>query len=662
MCGIAGVLSLDGSPIHKAAVEAMTGALAHRGPDEGAVRMLGAGSGGRPPVLGLGHRRLKVIDLSAAAAQPMCDVSGHGWLSYNGELYNAAELRAELQGRGVVFRSRSDTEVVLHALLAWGPEALGRLNGMFALAFWDVARGRLLLARDRYGEKPLHYAVASGRLLFASELGAIARHGGVPLEIDAEAVELYLTFGFIPAPWSIYRAMRKLPHASFLLAEPGRPVAVRRYYRLEERLGRELPVHPEEAVREALAAAVTCRLHADVPLGAFLSGGIDSTAIVTLMRPAVQPPLHTYTMAVPELRYFDESRPARATSARLATEHHEVAVDRARLQAEIPAVLDALDEPFSDSSALAGSLVARQARRDLTVALSGDGGDEVFGGYRLYRALAAHDLLARLPAMGRAALGGLLAPLSARHGAGAAGLVQRVRKLLDGWSSDLAGQHAAWMSICRGAERRDLRPGIADGDLGRALVEGRYRRFAEAGPRRFGLDATLAVEVDLPLPDDMLAKVDRTSMLHGLEVRAPFLDPGVVELALSLPARAHFSALSGKRLLRHALRGLLPRDILRGPKRGFEVPVGHWLAGSLFGLYEEVVTESTLGELPGSDPRAAARWMAQHRARRADRGRALWALFVFCWWHRGPRARHARDAQLFDDSRSDVTVLRRSEG
>ncbi|PYS96779.1 MAG: asparagine synthase (glutamine-hydrolyzing) [Acidobacteria bacterium] len=643
MCGLAGALSLDGRSVHREDVRAMTDALAHRGPDEGAVVMVGAeGPATRGlPLLGLGHRRLRVIDLTPAAAQPMRDALGRGWLVYNGELYNAADLRRDLEGRGARFRSRSDTEVVLQALLAWGPEALARFNGMFALAFWSEADGSLLLARDRFGEKPLYYALAGGLLVFASELGALARHGGVPLEIDPEAVELYLTFGFIPAPWTIYRAARKLPHASFLLARRGRDPEIGRYYRLEERLERPAPARPAEEVRQALEAAVRRRLESDVPLGAFLSGGVDSAAVVAFMRRGGEEPPRTYSMGIQGIGYFDESERARRTARHLGTRHHETLVDAACLQAEIPSVLDGLDEPFADSSALASSLIARQARRDLTVALSGDGGDEVFGGYRVYRALAAHGALARLPARLRAALAALLAPLPARHGGGPAGMVRRLRRLVDGLGDDLAGAHAAWMSIAPSVVRRALRPGTPDRGLGRALVADRYRRFA-AGGRRGPIERILPVEIDLPLPDDMLAKVDRTSMRHALEVRAPFLDPDLVEMALSLPAAAHFSASSGKRLLRRALRGVLPSAVLRGPKRGFEVPVGHWIAGPLRGLYEEVVSAAALADLPGIDPREAARLFAEHRERRADHGSLLWSLFAFCWWSRGPRHAQAQ--------------------
>lgn len=657
MCGIAGALGFDGSPVRSAAILAMTDALTHRGPDEGAVRMVRAAGGQGPPVLGLGHRRLKVVDLSPAAAQPMSDASGHGWLSYNGELYNAPELRAELQGRGAVFRSRSDTEVVLHALLAWGPEALPRFNGMFALAFWDARQDRLLLARDRFGEKPLYYAHRRDHLLFASELGALPWHGGLSLSIDDEAVEIYLGLGYIPAPWSIYREVRKLPHGAFLFADPGGQVRIERYYRLEERLERQALPDEAATVRAALTAAVTRRLQADVPLGAFLSGGIDSTAIVTLMSSLVSPPLHTYSMAVPELGYFDESSRAGATSRRLGTEHHRVDVDACRLQDEIPAVLDRLDEPFADSSILASSVIAREARRDLTVALSGDGGDEIFGGYRLLRALSAHRLLRLLPARSRSLLSGILSLLPSRHGGGAAGLVQKARKLLDGLTPELAAQHAAWIAIFDRSGRAMLRPGVPDHGLTEDVIEARYRRFAGRGGAR-----TLAVEVDLPLADDMLAKVDRASMRHALEVRAPFLDPDLVEMALSLPESAHVSPLSGKRLLRRALHGLVPETVLRAPKRGFEVPVGHWIAGPLGALYRDVTASHTLRGLSGADPAAAARWFAEHRARRADHGRALWTLFAFCWWFRGPRARHAQAAQFLDDSSSEVTVFKRSEG
>ena len=653
----------------------MADAIVHRGPDEGAVVLLGD-SGPAPKDaarIALGHRRLKVIDLSGKAAQPMRSPEG-GWLVYNGELYNSSELRGDLQALGRRFRSRSDTEVVLEALSTWGIAALDRFNGMFALAFWDPRERRLILARDRYGEKPLYYARVGGLLVFASELGALLRHGDVSLEIDPEALELYLTFGFVPSPWTIYRGARKLSHASCLVVRPGEEPHITRYYRLEDRRREVRPDRPAVAVRRSgrvlfregmtlriLEESVRRRLEADVPLGAFLSGGIDSTAVVTLMSRARGTPPCTYSMGIPDLPYFDESRPSRRTADLLGTLHHAVPVDAARLQEEIPFVLGRLDEPFADSSALASSIISREARRDLTVALSGDGGDEVFGGYRLYRALAAHAILARLPGRLLSAFEIVLSFLPSRHGAGASGLVRQAHRLLLGATSELAAAHAVWMSMCGREARRTLRPGVADADLGRGLLEERYRRFGG------GLDASLAVEVDLPLPDDMLTKVDRTSMSHALEVRAPFLDPALVELALSLPARDHFHAFAGKRLLRRALSGIVPQDVLRAPKRGFEVPVGHWLIGPLEGLFREIVSTDSLAALPGIDPEIVTTWFEEHRASSRDHGRVLWMLFALCFWRQGPHRRNSAAAsegrrQLRACSRSEATTLRRSDG
>jgi asparagine synthase (glutamine-hydrolysing) len=636
MCGIAGSLSLDGQPVTHDTVKDITDALEHRGPDEGAVMLLGRDAGFGRARIALGHRRLKVVDLTSAAAQPMRDADERGYLVYNGELYNAVELRADLETRGARFRSRSDTEVVLMALLAWGPrEALRRMNGMFAFGFWDQSRQRLTLARDRFGEKPLYYAVTTHHLVFASEIEALARYSGVPLEVDQEAVELFLTLGYIPAPWSIYRAVRKLPHASYLEAAEGVIEGPRRYYDLEAAFSRRPPERPEEATRDLLAASVRRRLASEVPLGAFLSSGIDSSAVVTYMRRALSSPPHTYSVGIQGLPWFDEAPAARRLARNIGTEHHEVRLDARRLLDEIPGALLAFGEPFADSSAVACSLIAREARRGLTVALSGDGGDEVFGGYRLYRALASSRLLARLPSGAQAALRALIGPLPARYGAGMAGAVHRARKLLDGLSNDLAATHAAWMSILPREARTALRPGTRDQGLARALVEARYRRF---GP---GLDRVLAVEIDLPLPDDMLAKVDRTSMRHSLEVRAPFLDPELVEMSLSLEASAHFSYRASKRLLRRALRGVVPDRVLDAPKRGFEVPVGHWLTGPLAPLYHDVVTKQALQEVAGLDDRVAASWYQSHLSRRSERGRALWALFVLCYWHHTRAARPA---------------------
>ena len=640
MCGIAGEMTFDGQPVQHDAVKLMTDALIHRGPDEGAVRLLGPGVLQGRATVGLGHRRLKVIDLTSAAAQPMRDPLDRGCLVYNGELYNAAALRRELEARGLRFRSRSDTEVVLMTLLTFTPEeALQRFNGMFALAFWDAARSRLVLARDRFGEKPLYYARTPGRILFASEIEALVARGDVPLEVDDEAVELFLTLGYIPAPWSIYRDIRKLPHASFLTIDAGGIGGPRRYYRLEDRLRPDRTAAPTgERVRAALESAVRSRLESDVPLGAFLSGGIDSSAVVTFMSRALAVPPHTYSVAVPDDVFLDEAPMARRLASELGTVHREIAVDAAGLQSEIPAALGAFGEPFADSSAIPCSLIAREARRTLTVALSGDGGDEVFGGYRLYRALAFARHLERLGAPARTAAGFLLRHLPARQGAGLAGVVHRGRKMFDGLSGDLAATHAAWASIIPDGERALLRPGAPDRGIGRALFEQRQARFGG------GIDSVLAVEIDLSLPDDMLAKVDRTSMRHSLEIRAPFLDPEVVEMALALPAREHFSPRAGKKLLRRALRGTVPDRVLDAPKRGFEVPVGDWLAGPLAPLWRDLVGSADLHGLAGIEPRVAAAWHDEHARRGADRGKALWALLVLSHWQRVVRPAQAAAA------------------
>jgi len=616
MCGICGLARLDGrGGVDAAALEAMNATLVHRGPDSHGKLLDG-------PV-GIAARRLAIVDVDGGD-QPIASEDGAVTVVQNGEIYNAPELRAELAADGHVFGTRSDTEVLAHLYEQEGTGFAARLRGMFAVAVWDARRRRLVLARDPFGIKPLYWSAAGGMLAFASELKGLARAPGFDRTLDVDAIEAYLAFNSIPAPLTVYRAARKLPAGHLLVWEPGAAPCLERYARpapvaagaartesLED-LAREL--------RERLADSVRAHLISDVPVGVLLSGGVDSSLLTALAAQASSERVRTFSIGFEE-RSFDELGLARQVAKRYDTEHHELVVrpDAAEL---LPQIVAAFDEPFADSSALPTYLVSRLASEHVKVAISGEGGDELFGGYETYVA----DLLAAR--VGRAAK--LLEPVVTRLPSSSrrVSLDYKAKRFAAGAHLPALERHHAWKEIFS----PDARAELLDGRRGDAdpldVLRARYAETAGAAP----LARLQDVDVGVYLVDDLLTKTDRMSMAHSLELRVPFLDRHVAELALALPTSAKVRGLAKKRVLRAAAAPLVPRDVARGRKRGFSIPAAAWLRGPLQPFAREVLSPQRIRRQGLLEPAAVTAVLDAHVAREADLSRQLWGLLSLSLW------------------------------
>ena len=618
MCGICGRVSLDGArPVDPALLAAMSEALAHRGPDDDGLVVEG-------PV-GLAARRLSIIDV-AGGHQPLANEDGRVWVVQNGEVYNYRELREDLHRRGHAFSTRSDTEVLVHGYEEWGPTLFERLRGMFAAAVWDAREGRLLLARDRFGIKPLYYGVAGGELAFASELKALLRDPGFAAEIDLDALEAFLAFNSIPAPLTVFRGIRKLPAGHLLQWDGAAQPTVRRYADECPRPAAELRRDGEAALArellERLRDSVRAHLVADVPVGVMLSGGIDSSALTALAATETGARISTFSIGFEE-RSFNELEQARLVAERYGTDHHELVLRPDAVQL-LPEIVAAFDEPFADSSALPTYLVSRLAADHVKVALSGEGGDELFGGYYTYVA----DLLA--PRVGPAAA--LARPLVDRlpSSSGKVSLDYKLKRFARGAALPPLERHHAWKEIFSPEARAELLRPDRRGSLDPLeLYRARYAETEGAEPlaRLQDLDARIY------LVDDLLVKTDRASMAHSLEVRVPFLDTVVSELALALPDRAKVRGFAKKRLLRRALAPVLPSSILHGRKQGFSIPAAAWLRGELEGFAREALSPDAVRRQGFFRPEAVTRLLDEHVSGREDLSRQLWGLLCFSLWH-----------------------------
>lgn len=617
MCGIAGDVDLEGAPDAEG-VRRATQAIAHRGPDADGFFFAGPAA--------LGHRRLSILDLSTGD-QPM---SREGvTLVFNGEAYDFAGLRRELESRGHPFTTRSDTEVVLRAYLQWGEHFAERVHGMFSLALWDAPRRRLVLARDRLGKKPLYYFVRGQRLVFGSELKALLAHGAAPRELDAEAVVQYLACEYVPAPQSILRGVRKLP-AAHLAVFDARGLRLRRYWQIPEAQA-TAPDGAEQELVRLLDAAVQKRLVADVPVGVFLSGGVDSTSIAALAIRHKRP-LRTFSIGFVE-ESFDESPWALLAAKELGTEHVTERFSGQDCLDLLPAAAEQLDEPFADPSFLPTLLLSRFTRKHVTVALSGDGGDELFAGYDPFLAHRPAAWLARVPRALRSSLQALVhrLPSSSRN----MSLDFRLKQFLRGVDAPPTLRHQSWIASflpqeIAGLLRPELRHLAAPAVAFRQVLED----AAESGARPGSLDEALRFYLTRYLADDILVKADRASMAASLELRAPYLDTAVVEFAARLPWRSKVSLTRTKVLLKRALRGIVPAEILARPKKGFGIPVAGWIRGPLRPLFEELLSERALRDAGLFEPQAVRALYRTHLDGRADLRKPLWTLLMFQLWRR----------------------------
>jgi asparagine synthase (glutamine-hydrolysing) len=619
MCGIAGFLRSDGQWADRAIVERMTATLSHRGPD-------GAGYHCDGPVA-LGHRRLSIIDVGGGA-QPMSNEDGTIWVSYNGELYNELELRAELETKGHRYRTASDTESLVHLYEEEGVDFVRRLNGMFALAIWDGNRGRLVLARDRMGQKPLFYGMLpGGGLAFGSEPKAVLAHPEIGRQLDAGGLVRYLFYEYIPAPFSIWQSLRKLPQAHVLVWEAG-AVQLRRYWESTVSPAAEADFDTTaQSFWEEFRASVARHRRSDVPLGVFLSGGVDSSSVAAALC-EVEPASNVRTFSIGfEDPSFDESRHARAVARHLGTDHHERTFSIESLYELLPEVAGWLDEPFGDASILPTHLLSRFARGEVTVVLGGDGADELLAGYPTFAAERAAGVFRRLPRQAQVLAGAAVGRLPVDHRNFS--LDFKLKQFLRGAAEPLPLAHQRWLGSFSGAEIARL---LVGGDpIG---IEAEHLRRAEGiGGGADELSRSLALYQDTYLPEDILTKVDRASMACGLEVRAPFLDTGLVDFMQALPSAYKLGRHRSKRLLKRAAASRLPASILGRPKKGFGIPVAQWLRGPLTPLVDRLLGRDRLERQGLFRPEEVARRIAEHRAGVRDHRKPIWTLLMFQLWH-----------------------------
>ena len=622
MCGIAGKVSARAS-CSRELMERMCEAMVHRGPDS---RGIHCGDGAA-----LGIQRLRVIDLETGD-QPIYNEDRTVAVVLNGEIYNYRELRRDLSRHGHEFATNGDTEVIAHLYEERGPDCVRDLQGMFGLAVWDSRRRRLLIARDRVGKKPLYYSHGSGALSFASELPALMQDAEIPREISPEAVDCYLAYGYVPAPLSIWRNARKLEPATTLVYEPDSERAtLQPYWSLDysnklNGSSQEL----EEELRRRVAAAVRRRMIADVPLGAFLSGGVDSSVVVSEMAAAAAEPVKTFSIGF-DVESYNELPRARLIADRFATDHHELTVKPDAVEL-IPRVVRHYGEPYADPSAIPSFYVAEFARRHVTVALNGDGGDENFGGYRRYVANAATARIDQLPRGIRRAIAATGRALPRTSGAKT--VFAYGRRTLMPFDQEPAERYRRHMSLFNTDERMrlyepafaaDVHTGVAD-----AVIERPWREAT--GSSR--LDVILEVDIATYLPGDLLTKMDIATMAYSLEARSPLLDPEVMEFAAALPSSTKIHRLRKKWILREAYRDRIPAAILGGRKQGFNLPIAEWFRGDLRDYVREVLLDRNTLDRGYFRRENVVEILSAHEAGRGDRSLQIWSLLMFELWHR----------------------------
>ncbi len=630
MCGICGKVILNGDRVDEELIRRMNAVLAHRGPDDDGFFI-----DHRDNIsVGLGHRRLSIIDLSRAGRQPMANEDGTIRIIFNGEIYNYPDLRKDLLSKGHSFQSQTDTEVLLHLYEEEGVDCVKKIIGMFAFAIWDTRHKRLFLARDHIGIKPLVYSWDGKTFLFASEIKALLQDKDITRELDTNALNIYLSLNYIPAPFSIYKGIRKLKPGHTLILQEGNLTELP-YWNLDLKgaLHRDQKSLDElkDELYQVLENAVQRQMIADVPLGAFLSGGLDSSIIVALMARHSSKPIQTFTIGFTDMPMFDESAYAKIVADMYATEHHEIKLSSRDMLGVVPDVLNALDEPFADSSAIPTFVVSRETRREVKVALSGDGGDELFAGYRMYKGDALYARYQQIPNFMRR---GLIEPLVNRlpdsRDSFLPEYVRRAKKFLRGAGGSFEERFLAWNEIFTTDYRQELLVQQQSSDTNPAQnIFG--RRLQEMDDD--SLNRMLYTDLKESLPGDMLRKVDAMSMLNALEVRVPLLDHRVCEVAFSMAGTWKLHHGQAKYIFIQTFKDLLPSSILKKPKWGFEIPISKWLKSDLKYLIDAHLSPETIKK-QGIFHYPAVRNLIDHlHSGRKDTSWHLWNLIAFQVWH-----------------------------
>lgn len=620
MCGICGAVSFEpGEVVNLNIVKGMTDALIHRGPDDEGYYQ------DEQAILGM--RRLSIIDLQTGQ-QPIANETGDVWVVYNGEIYNFHQLRLELEQRGHKFKTHSDTEIIVHAYEEYGVECVQRFNGMFALAVWDARANRLFLARDRVGIKPLYYWVDGNRLVFGSELKALIAHPDVPRQVDLAALDLFLSLEYIPAPRTIYKDVYKLLPGYTLVFEKGK-LNLSQYWDVPYKPITENVEICAEMLAGLIQEAVRIRLVSDVPLGAFLSGGIDSSTIVAYMSRTSSGPVKTFSIGF-ENETYNELPYARSVAEHFGTDHHDEV-----LNPDIADLAERLilhqDEPFADTSVFPTYLVSKLARDSVTVALSGDGGDELFAGYDTYLAEKLYRYYRWLPGPIRRqalpTLANLIPPQSAKKG-----VINKFKRMTEGAALDPHLQHTRWMIFLSQIEKSKLYHSDLQATIDEDLVTALFTKYFMQGAHFDSLAQQQYVDIKTYLADDILTKVDRMSMAVSLEARVPLLDYHIIEFAMNLPPHMKLNGSRTKIILRRAVKNLVPDLVLEKPKQGFSIPMKHWLRSSLKPLMLDLLSYDSLIKVGYFNPQVVSAWIQEHLDGRVNHSHRLWSLMVFMLW------------------------------
>jgi asparagine synthase (glutamine-hydrolysing) len=644
MCGICGKINFNRRDIQRSAIKRMCSVISYRGPDDTGIYIPKVSEHGArlDPIVGLGHRRLSIIDLSDAGRQPMSNEDGKIWITYNGEIYNYREIASELENKGHRFKSDTDTEVILHLYEEEGTEAVNRLNGMFAFALWDENLKRLWLCRDRIGIKPLVYSWDGQHFSFSSEIKSLLTDPLISKELDFEALQLYLAFNYVPGSYTMFKGIKKLEPGTYLLVQGGK-VEFYTYWKPPDSADQDYASFPvrdqleifRKPLYEVINSAVRSRMIADVPLGAFLSGGIDSSLIVALMALNSSKPIKTFSIGYREDQLYDETRYANEVAKQYGTDHREFKLSHKDMLGVFTEVLSAFDEPFADSSAIATYIISKETRKYVTVALSGDGGDELFGGYRSYLGEYWYSRYMQIPGLLRkGVIENLIKRLPDSRDGKILEYIRRLKKFIKATKGSFPERLLSLKEVFPDHLRKCILknaphnvPPATDPALS-------WVNKLLASYRGDSINAILYTDLRDSLPGDMLTRVDWMSMRNSLEVRVPLLDHRVVEMAFQINGSLKLTRGKTKYVLKETFKDLLPSSLYRRSKAGFEIPLSRWLKTDLKFLIERYLAERVVNEQGIFDYEIIAKLIQNQLSGKSDTSWMLWNLIVFQNWYR----------------------------